>query len=47
MMDKRAGALAAVILIATAGDVLAECVGLNEASHKRPGSVARCAIPQI
>ena len=35
MMDKRAGALAVVILIATAGDVLAECVDLNEASLER------------
>ena len=35
MMDKRAGALAVVILMATAGDVLAECVDLNEASLER------------
>jgi hypothetical protein len=39
MMDKRAGALAVVILIATAGDVLAECVDLNAASHERLTSI--------
>jgi DNA uptake protein ComE-like DNA-binding protein len=34
-MDKRVGGLAVVILIATAGDALAACVDLNEASHER------------
>ena len=34
-MDKRVGGLAVVILIATAGDVLAECVDLNDAAPER------------
>ena len=38
-MDKRVGGLAVVILIATAGDVLAGCVDLNEASHERLTSI--------
>ena len=31
--------MAVVILIATAGDVLAECVDLNDASHERLTSI--------
>jgi DNA uptake protein ComE-like DNA-binding protein len=44
MMDKRAGALAVAILVATAGDVLAECVDLNAASHERLTSIVHIGV---
>lgn len=43
MMGKRVGCLVVVILIATAGDVLAECVDLNEASLERLTSIGSSA----